>query len=307
MKAAVITANGGPEVFDHRTMPDPVPAPGEVLIDVVNASVNGADWKVRTGQIDPITAFPYILGRDFSGRVAGLGEGATGFSEGDAVFGVCDRGREGAYAEKLVIKADLLCAKPDWLSFEHAAAVALTGLTALVSVEDSIKLKPGETILIEGGAGGVGGFAVQLAKHIGATVLTTCSTKNLGYVRGLGADRVIDYTAEDVEAAAKGADAVFDTVGGEAAARAYKVLRPGGRAAFIASGLQAPPTPSDAVTGLRPLVRRDRPHLERILALLKSGAVTAPEITLYDLKDAAEAHRVSESRRLRGKLVFRAR
>lgn len=307
MKAAVITACGGPEVFELRDMPDPAAGPGEAVVDVVSASVNGADWKVRTGRIDPISAFPYILGRDFSGRVAALGAGVTDFALGDEVFGVCERGQEGAYAEKIAVKADLLCAKPDWLSFEHAAASALTGLTALVSAEDTLQLKSGETVLIEGGAGGVGGFAVQLAKHAGAAVITTCSAENLDYVRSLGADRVIDYTAEDVEAAAAGVDAVFDTVGGAAAERAYRVLKPGGRAAFIASGLEAPPPPSDQITGLRPLVSRDRPHLERILELLKSGAVKPPEITVYDLKDAAEAHRISENRRLRGKLILRVR
>jgi NADPH:quinone reductase-like Zn-dependent oxidoreductase len=161
--------------------------------------------------------------------------------------------------------------------------------------------------LIQGGAGGVAGFAIQLAKHIGARVITTASAANHAYVRGLGADEIIDYRTEDFARQVSGCDAVFDTVGGEVALRSFAVLRPGGRAAFIASGAAAPPSPRTDVRAYRPQVGRDRRHLERIIALVRSGAVRPPEITHYPLSEAAAAHAMSEGRHLRGKLVFDVR
>ena len=307
MKAAYFMKHGGPEVMQYGDVPDPVAGPGQVLVDVHAASVNGADWKVRAGSYAPITAVPYVPGRDFSGVVAALGEGVKDFAVGDAVFGVCDVGQEQAYAEKVAIRAAIVARKPAGLTHAQCAALALTGLTALVSIEDTLQLKSGETILIQGGAGGVAGFAIQLAKHIGAQVITTASAANLDYVRGLGADRIIDYRAEDFTKAVTGCDAVFDTVGGDVAMRSFTVLRPGGRAAFIASGNNAPASPRADVVSLRPKVGRDRAHLDRIAALVTSGAVKAPEITLYPLAEAAKAHAVSEGRHLRGKLVFRVR
>ncbi|HET7597288.1 MAG TPA: NADP-dependent oxidoreductase [Burkholderiales bacterium] len=307
MKAALFRKHGGPEVMEYGDVPDPVAGPGDVLVDIHAASVNGADWKVRAGTYAPVTAFPYIAGRDFSGAVSALGAGVKEFAVGDAVFGVCDVGQEGAYAEKIAIRAAILARKPESLSHVECGALALIGLTALCSIEDTLKLKSGEKILIQGGAGGVAGFAIQVAKHLGAHVVTTTSAANMDYVRHLGADEVIDYRAQDFTRAVSGCDAVFDTVGGEVAARSFAVLRPGGRAAFIASGNAAPASPRSDVTALRPKVGRDRPHLERIAALVTSGAVRVPEITTYALRDAAKAHARSESRHLRGKLVFKVR
>jgi NADPH:quinone reductase-like Zn-dependent oxidoreductase len=197
--------------------------------------------------------------------------------------------------------------KPETLSHIEAASVGLIGLTAIVSIEDTLKLKPGETILVQGGAGGVASFAIQLAKHIGARVITTTSAANRDYVRGLGADEIIDYNAQDFANVVSGCDAVFDTVGGEVATRSFAVLRPGGRAAFIASGGTAPASPRPDVKSLRPKVDRDRRHLERIVELVTSGAVRLPEIKVYPLSEAAAAHRISEGRHFRGKLVFKVR
>ena len=190
------------------------------------------------------------------------------------------------------------------MSHVNAAALALTGLTALSAIEDTLKLRRGETILIQGGAGGVAGFAIQLAKHIGARVITTTSAANRDYVRGLGADDVIDYNTQDFTKVAKNCDAVFDTVGGDVAQKSFAVLKPGGRAAFIASGAQAPKPDRDDVTSLRPPVGRARRHIERIGELFAAGAIRPHEIKLYRLSEAADAHRVSESRHFRGKLVF---
>jgi NADPH:quinone reductase-like Zn-dependent oxidoreductase len=304
MKAAFFMQHGGPEVLQYGDVPDPVAGPGEVLVDVHAASVNAADWKMRAGGYGTVARLPYVLGRDFSGVVAVLGAGVSDLKPGDPVFGVCDVGQEGAYAEKIAIKAAIVAGKPAALSHAQCAALALAGLTALVSIEDTLQLKRGETILIQGGAGGVAGFAIQLAKHIGAHVITTASAANHDYVRGLGADEVVDYRTEDFTRKVSACDAVFDTVGGDVAVKSFAVLRSGGRAAFIASGASAPPSPRTDVRAYRPNVGRDRAHLERIVALVLSGAVRPPEITHFALADAAAAHKTSEGRHLRGKLVL---
>ncbi len=151
MKAAYIVAQGGPEVLEYGELPDPVAGPGEVVVDIHAATVNGADWKVRAGHYSQMTEFPYILGRDFSGVVSDVGEGVDDLTIGDAVFGVCDVGQEGTYAEKIAMKAAIIAKKPDSLTHNEAAALSLTGLTALVSVEDTINLQPGERILVQPG------------------------------------------------------------------------------------------------------------------------------------------------------------
>jgi len=307
MKAVFIERHGGPQELKYGDLPDPVAKAGEVVVDIHAASVNGADWKVRAGQSYPQTNFPYVLGRDFSGVVSATGPGVRDFAVGDQVFAVCDVGQEGAYAEKIAIKAAIVAHKPASISHVDAAAVALAGLTALVAVEDTLHLKRGETILIQGGAGGVASIAIQLAKHIGARVITTASASNHAYVRALGADEVVDYNAQDFSTVLSGLDAVFDTVGGDTAARSFAVLKGGGRAAFIASGVQAPkPTRAD-VEALRPQVGRDRPHLERLAELVVGGAVRIPEIRRFALAEAVAAHQVSQSRHFRGKLVLLVR
>src|ERR1051325_11267829 len=257
MKAAYIQKFGGPEVLTYGTLADPTAGPGQVVVDVHAASINAADWKVCAGEYSN-PKFPLILGRDFSGVVSALGAGVQDLRVGDEVFGVLEAGRDGTYTEKLAVGAAIIAKKPPTMSHVEAAALALTGLTALCSIEDSLKLKAGETILIQGGAGGVASFAIQLAKHLGARVITTTSAANLTYVRDIGADEVIDYNTTDFTKVVRDCDAVFDTVGGDVAMRSFAVLKPGGRAAFIASGPQAPKPERSDVTGLRPAVGRDR-------------------------------------------------
>jgi NADPH:quinone reductase-like Zn-dependent oxidoreductase len=306
MKAVFIEHYGGPEVLKYGDLPDPVAAPGEVVIDVVAASVNAADWKVRTGQYGQ-AKFPLVLGRDFSGVVSTVGNGVEDLKIGDSVFGVCEAGKEGAYAEKIAVKAAIIANNPDGLSHVNAAALALTGLTALSAIEETLKLRAGETILIQGGAGGVASFALQLAMHIGARVITTTSAANRDYVRDLGADEIIDYNAQDFTKVVTRCDAVFDTVGGDVAQKSFAVLKPGGRAAFIASGAQAPRSNRNDVISLRPAVGRSRQSLERIAELFQARAIRPPEVELYPLSEAADAHRLSESRHFRGKLVLQVR
>ena len=302
MKASFFRRYGGPEVLEYGDLPDPVPAAGEVLVDIHAASINAADWKTRGGAYGSRIEFPHVPGRDFSGVVV---KSAGDFRPGDAVFGVCEVPREGAYAEKIAIREAIVARKPEKLTHVQCAAVALTGLTALVSLEDTLKLKRGETILIQGGAGGVAGFAIALAKHLGARVITTASAANHDYVRKLGADEVIDYRSQDFTKLVKDVDAVLDTVGGDVTTRSFAVLRPGGRLASVAAGGGAPPSPRSDVQSLRPKVDRDRPHLERVVQLVTQGVVPIPEIVEYPLSQAANAHRVSEARHLRGKLVLR--
>jgi len=308
MKAILLTNHGGPEMLRYGEATDPTAGSGEVVVDIHAASVNGADPKVRRGggryKLDQ---FPHIMGRDFSGLVSIVGPGVTDFKVGDAVFGVTDQGIEGAYAEKIAIKAAIVAKKPASLSHAEAAALGLISLTALTAIEDTAHLKAGQTILIQGGAGGVAGFAVQLAKHLGATVITTASAGNHAYVRGLGADRVIDYNAQDFTAIGPICDVVFDTVGGNVRAGCYAVLKPGGKLVWIAPAPDGFKPPRDDVQTLRPDVKRDRAHLERLLELLAAGAVKPPAITRYKLADAAQAHRVSEARHLQGKLVIEIR
>jgi NADPH:quinone reductase-like Zn-dependent oxidoreductase len=307
MKAAFFRRFGPPEVLEYGDLPDPVPSSGEVLVDIQAASVNAADWKMRAGQYGAKLGFPHIPGRDFSGVVAAVGKGANDFKPGDAVFGVCEVPREGAYAEKIAIRQEIVARKPERLTHVQCAAVALAGLTALISIEDTLKLQAGETILIQGGAGGVAGIAIALARHLGARVITTASAANHDYVRALGADQVIDYRSQDFGKLVSGCDAVFDTVGGDVTLRSFAVLRPGGRLASIAVGASAPLSPRSDVTSLRPKVDRDRPHLDRVASLVAQGAVPLPAIVEYPLAEAAAAHRVSEARHLRGKLVLRVR
>jgi NADPH:quinone reductase-like Zn-dependent oxidoreductase len=308
MKAAYLEKFGGPEVLQYGDLPDPVAGTDEVIVHVHAASVNAADWKFRGGEYarHAQVKFPQIPGRDFSGVIGSAG-GGVDLKVGDAVFGVLEPGKEGTYCEKIAIRAAVIAKKPERLSHVDAAALALTGLTAIDSLEGTLKLQRGETILIQGGAGGVAGFAIQFAKHLGARVITTTSAANLGYVRSLGADEVIDYSAQDFTKVVKNCDAVFDTVGGDVAQKSFAVLKSGGRAAFIASGAQAPQPSRTDVKALRPPVPRSRKAMERVAQLFEAGAIRPPEIKLFRLSEAAEAHRLSQGRHFRGKLVFQVR
>jgi NADPH:quinone reductase-like Zn-dependent oxidoreductase len=307
LKAVFFRAYGPAEVLEYGERPDPVPRPGEVLVDIHAASVNAADWKMRAGHYPAKVDLPHIPGRDFSGVVSALGEGAHDFRAGDEVFGVCELPAEGGYAERIAVRQDIVAPRPGRFSHVECAAAGLAALTALVSIEEALELERGETVLIHGGAGGVAGFAIQLAAHLGARVISTASAKNHDYVRGLGAHEVIDYRAQDFTRLVSGCDAVLDTVGGEVTGASFAVLKGGGRLASIAAGARAPASPRADVTSLRPNVVRSRSRLERVASLLVTGVFVPPPMVLFGLQEAAAAHRVSEARHLRGKLVLQVR
>ena len=307
MKAVVAHEYGAPDVLKFEDAPRPEPQDDEALVRVIASGVNPADPLTLSGKYAKEfgTHLPLIPGYDIAGVVEKTGANVSKLKVADAVYGYPTFG--GGWADYITVKEWEVAAKPKSLTFVEAAAVPMGALTAWQSLVDIAKLQPGQTILIQGGAGGVAGFAIQLAKHLDATVITTASARNHEYVRSLGADRAIDYNTQDFVALVHDCDVVFDTVGGEVQVRSYAVLKPGGRLVWIAAapaGFQ--PTRKD-VEVLRPNVKRDRAHLDRMLALYGAGAVWPPAITRYKLAAAAEAHRVSEGRHLQGKLVLMVR
>jgi len=306
MKAIEINSFGGTEVLELSDIPEPVPSSGEILVSLHAVSVNPADSKVRqgTGPGAANVSFPYVIGRDFSGVIKSCGEGVSEFKAGDAVFGVLPMGREGTYLEALTIDASLVAPKPDTLSHSEAAALVLTGLTSLVAIEDTLELQADERILIHGGAGGVGNFAVQLCHHIGAEVITTASPTNHDYLRDLGANVVIDYNSHDFTEGLSDIDAVFDLIGGEVHQRSFEVLKSGGKLAYIAPLLKDATPPRDDVEVLRPNVQRDRAHLLRIIELYEFGAIIAPDIQVFPLAEVGKAHDLIDTHHVRGKIVL---
>jgi alcohol dehydrogenase len=210
--------------------PEPVLGPRDVLIDVRAASLNPIDFKVREGKTKLVlkTSFPIGLGCDVAGVVSKVGTEVKGFRPGDEVCARLEENRMGGLAEKVAADEYVVARKPKNISFAEAAALPLTGLTALQALRDKAKLQPGQHVLIHAGAGGVGTMAIQIAKMMGLRVSTTASTKNADLVRSLGADDVIDYTKEDVAARARGVDAVFDTLGDASELTSLQLVRPGG-------------------------------------------------------------------------------
>ena len=304
MKAMVFEEIGGPLVY--KEAPNPVPSSQEVLVSIHAASVNPADYKVRSGfyPSSQNLQLPYILGRDFSGVVIELGADVSDFSIGNQVFGVLDAGHEGTYAEIVSEKAEIIAKKPSFMTHPEASALALTGLTAIVSLEDTANLKAGEKILIQGGAGGVGSYAVQLAKHLEAHVIVTASPNNHEYMKKLGADEVIDYNSVDFREKVSDCDVVYDTVGGDVHLHSYDVLLSGGRMVYVAPQPENFQLPRTDVEVLRPNVARTRAHLERIIELAESSSVTAPAIEIMPLSEASAAQEKIKSRHVRGKIVL---
>ncbi len=304
MKAVRIHAYGGPEVLRYEDAPKPVPAAGEALIRVRAAGVNPVDWKIREGMMKGAQPLPLIIGYDISGTVEGLASDVTDWKVGDEVCGYISVMRGGGYAQFVCIPAKDLAKKPASIDHTTAASVPLAALTAWQALFDKADLKPGQTVLIHGAAGGVGHFAVQLAKAKGATVIGTASAANLDFVKGLGADQVIDYRAQKFEEIVKDVDVVFDMIGGETAERSCAVLKEGG---FLVSIVGPPPAAKLAARkakGAAFLVQPNGKELAEIMALISAGTVKPVVSATFPLAEAAKAHEKSKSGVDRGKIVL---
>jgi NADPH:quinone reductase-like Zn-dependent oxidoreductase len=296
MKAAVIHETGGPEVLQLEEVERPEPDEGEVLVEIRAASVNPADVKRRRGGAG---AYPLVLGYDLSGVIED--SQAAGFSAGDEVFG---RGTSGTYAQYGVARESGLTGKPAGISHEQAAAIPVAGETAWQALFDKGGLVDGQTALIAGAAGGVGHLAVQLAKHAGARVIGTGSSRNRDFVLGLGADEFVDYTEQDVAEAVSGTDVAVDTVGEEVTESLLPTLREGGILVTIAA---EPPAEAARARGVRAEVfssGSNPQQLARIAELVEAGEIQLEVAEILPLSEVRRAHQLSESGHTRGKIVL---
>jgi len=314
MKAVLFHEFGGPEVLQSTELNDPIPGTGEVLIRIHAAGVNPADTKIRKGlflQRIP-HAFPVIPGWDAAGVIEKNGDGATLFKPGDEVYAYCRKPvvQFGAYAERIVLPETQIALKPKTMTFEEAASVPLAALTAWQSLMDAAGLKAGQSVLIHAGAGGVGGFAIQIAKHAGAFVIATASRRNHDYVRGLGADMIIDYTEIDfrdalLDAYSKGVDVAFDTVGGDVQSRSGDVVRTGGVLVSLLAFKDEAALKSKGIQVRYVFVAPNREQLGIITGLIDQGKIKSHLAAVLPLSNAQEAHRMMETQHTVGKIVLR--
>ncbi|MCA5893737.1 NADP-dependent oxidoreductase [Isoptericola sp. NEAU-Y5] len=306
MRAISYSRFGGADVLELTDLPTPKVAPDAVLVRVRAASVNPVDWKVRGGYLDAVldTFFPAVPGWDVAGVVEQVGLDATEYAPGDEVYGYVrkDVVQGGTFAELVAAPVRTLARKPATLSFEEAAGVPLAGLTAYQTIRRA-GVHEGQTVLVHAAAGGVGAFAVQIARALGARVIGTASEKNHEFLRGLGAEPVTygDGLADRVRALAPdGVDVALDYVGGDAVAVSAAVLADGGTIASVVDAAAR-----DDHGGQYVWVRPSVPDLEALAALIDAGKVTVEVAEVFDLADAAEAHRANESGHTRGKIVVR--
>jgi NADPH:quinone reductase-like Zn-dependent oxidoreductase len=303
MQAVRFHGYGPPDVLRVETVPRPEPAAGEVLVRVHSAGVNPIDWKYRAGYLQEFMPLelPHIPGFELSGTVVEVGAGVSDFSLGDEVFG---RG-SGTYAEYAIAPVATLAHTPAAISFDQAATLAIGGVTAWAGLFEAAKLEPGQRLLVQGGAGGVGSFVVQLGHWKGARVIATASAGNLDLARALGAGEVVDYNAVRFEDELRDLDVVFDTVGGEITDRSWAVLRPGGMLVVIAG---MPDTDAAAARGVRTSGTQapdvTSPILAQLAALVESGDLDPQIGETFALADAAAAHAASETGHGHGRIVL---
>lgn len=313
MRAMVLPQWGPAEAMEIRDVERPQPGPAEVLVRVVASGTNPVDAKLRAGGswagIEP----PVVLGYDVAGVVEEVGAGVTGFEVGDEVYytPAIHGNPRGSYAEYNVAPASIVAHKPDGLSFVEAAAIPLAGGTAWEAVVRRLQMRPGETILIQGGAGGVGSFAVQFAKVAGARVLATASADNLATLRELGADVAIDYRNEDVVAAVQeevggeGVDAVFEVAGENLVARSLPALRPFGRIATILPPQgDLMPLYRNNITLHGVFLTREWQRLAEMRPLFERGQVQPLVEQVLPLQEVAKAHQRLDTGHGRGKIVL---
>lgn len=302
---------GGVEQFEVVEHPVPVPAADEILVRTHAVGLNPVDWKVRAGMYKAAfnVPFPIVIGRDFSGTVLAAGaDAAGGWQPGDEVVGtLMFKPSMGAYSTHVVTADAALARRPETVSPTDAAAVPVGAMTAWQAVHEVAEVEAGQRVLVHAGAGGVGHFAVQIAKHAGCEVTVTCSPANAEFVRSLGADDVIDYNAGPFEERASGFDVVIDGVGGDVLERSLRVLKPGGIAVTMAS--KPDPAPAEALGVRVALVfhRQDPALLASLLDLVAAGTLQVHVDASYPLAEAAAAHTVLEDGHVRGKLVLTTR
>ena len=306
MKAAVAHAYGGPEVLKYEQVPRPEPGDDEILVRVVAAGVNPVDAKVRAGLFkQPGDQLPLIPGYDIAGVVEKTGAKAKKFKAGDDVYAYLSLKRAGAYAEYAIAKESEAAPMPKTLIHVDAAAVPLAALTAWQALIETAKLKEGQTVLIHGGSGGVGSFAVQIAKARGAKVIATASAANQDYLKELGADQTIDYRAQKFEEVVKDVDVVLDTVAGDTLKRSYGVVKKGG---FIVSILE-PPNKAElekrGIRGTAILVEPNAGQLAEIGKLIDAKKVKPFVSETFPLDQAHRAHAAIATGHTRGKIVLK--
>lgn len=296
---------GGPDVLQVDRVEPSLPDASQVLLRVMAASVNPVDFKIRSGQYPAVKEdrLPYTLGRDVSGSIEKCGAQATQFKIGDEVFGMVGIGG-GGYAEKVVLDQQALARKPSLLDHEHAAAIPLAGQTAWQGLFRYGQLKAGQSVLIQGGSGGVGHLAIQFAKAKGARVITTVSTENVEFARSLGADVVIDYKTQRFEDQAHDLDMVFDLIDGETRERSWKLLKRGG---ILVSTLTEPSQEMARRHGVRATrytVEANGSELTAIADLVASGKVKPHVQRIFRLEEASTALAALERGGAVGKIVL---
>jgi len=298
MRAITVSEFGDPSVLVPSEVPTPVPGPGQLLVEVTGAGVGPWDAKMRRGLFGD-RDFPYIPGNEISGIVSAAEDGA-GFRVGDTVFGTTGT-MVGGYAEYAVVDSGRVTGAPEGFDLETAGAAPVGGATAIEGLDDHLHISAGETLLVAGAAGGVGSFVVQIGKARGARVVGTASPDHHDYVRGLGADDVVDYHGDWVNAV-QGVDAAFDCVGGDTWDGCVRAVRDGGRAVSIAASGRVPE--DGRVTTGSFSVSATGARLAEVAALIAAGTVTVVISERLPLDDAARAHEIIESGHTRGKLVL---
>lgn len=311
MRAVTIREFGEPEVLTAERVARPEPLPTEVLVRVHAAGINPVDWKTRAGQgMAGLQTLPMILGWDVSGVVEEVGFGVTTLAPGDEVYGMPWFPRAaGAYAEFVTAPSRHFARKPASVGHVEAASLPLAALTAWQALVDTAGVKAGQRVLVHAAAGGVGHLAVQFAKHLGAEVVATAREPRHAWLKELGADEVIDYTRQPFEDVTGDIDIVIDLIGAldDTDARSVSVTRPGGLVVAIPGGVSERLATVAAQAGVRTspfLVEPDATALHTIAGLVDSGAVRVEVERTFALEEAAEAHRLGETNRTRGKLVL---
>lgn len=310
MKAAIIEQYGGPEVIRIAEIPKPVPGPDEVLIKIFAASINPVDWKIRKGNLKMMLSkkFPKILGIEFSGIIEETGENVKNFRKGQRVFaGKSYEG--GGYAEYALAESSRTILIPDNVSFEEASTMAVAGMTALQGLRNKGRLKSGMDVIVNGASGGVGTYAVQIAKVLGAKVTAVCSAKNFDLLKSLGADVLIDYKEVDFTRLPKKYNIVFDAVGYRTFWQTRKVLKKKGIYVNISPSI--PLYITSLVTLLNPgkkskgfMLHPDMDDLKEVMQMIAEKKIKVVIDKVFPLDKIAEAHAYSETERAKGKIVL---